>query len=404
MKILFLSFYYPPDLSAGSFRAVALVNELKKLSDDIQITVFTTQPNRYKDLSDKVSSLEQADNIQIHRENLPAHKSGVVSQVIAFTKYAYKARSFSKEQEWDVVVATSSRLMTAFLGAKISRDINCPLYLDIRDLFVDTIKEVFSRYVLWFVLPLAKKIEKYTFNSADKINIVSQGFMGYIKKLVPETEISVFTNGVDEAFVNYSASHSSAEIESEPPYTVLYAGNVGEGQGLHNVLPDAVKILSSDVKFRIVGSGGRINQLRNVAAHSEDIENTNNIEIVPPIPRQQLLAEYKNADVLFVHLNDYSAFKKVLPSKLFEYGATGKPIVAGVAGYAAEFVESELDGAIVFKPGDSKGLATAIQETVLNLEAVDRTAFCEKYSRTKIMKTMARDIVTLANKENDRAD
>ena len=48
-----------------------------------------------------------------------------------------------------------------------------------------------------------------------------------------------------------------------------------------------------------------------------------------------------STDVLFLHLNDYSAFRKVIPSKIFEYAATGKPIVAGVSGYAAEFLRHE---------------------------------------------------------------
>jgi len=32
-----------------------------------------------------------------------------------------------------------------------------------------------------------------------------------------------------------------------------------------------------------------------------------------------------DADVLFLHLNAYKAFEKVLPSKIFEYAATGRP-------------------------------------------------------------------------------
>ena len=48
MKILVLSFYFPPDLSAGSYRMSGLVDELLSTSKDIEIDVFTTTPNRYK--------------------------------------------------------------------------------------------------------------------------------------------------------------------------------------------------------------------------------------------------------------------------------------------------------------------------------------------------------------------
>jgi len=47
-RILLLSFYYPPDLAAGSFRMEALVQALlKESSNNVQIDVITTQPNRY---------------------------------------------------------------------------------------------------------------------------------------------------------------------------------------------------------------------------------------------------------------------------------------------------------------------------------------------------------------------
>ena len=46
--------------------------------------------------------------------------------------------------------------------------------------------------------------------------------------------------------------------------------------------------------------------------------------------------------ILFIHLNAYPAFEKVLPSKIFEYAATGKPILAGVSGYSADFIRNNL--------------------------------------------------------------
>ena len=48
MKICLISFYYPPDLCAGSFRAEALVDALLKFDKEItQIEILTTTPNRY---------------------------------------------------------------------------------------------------------------------------------------------------------------------------------------------------------------------------------------------------------------------------------------------------------------------------------------------------------------------
>ena len=49
MKILILSYYFPPDLSACSFRMESFIDELDKNHESIrEIEVLTTSPNRYK--------------------------------------------------------------------------------------------------------------------------------------------------------------------------------------------------------------------------------------------------------------------------------------------------------------------------------------------------------------------
>ena len=64
MKILVLTFYYKPDLSAGSFRTTAFVDELKKLVDkDTQIEVITTLPNRYHSFEQKALASEIVGNV-----------------------------------------------------------------------------------------------------------------------------------------------------------------------------------------------------------------------------------------------------------------------------------------------------------------------------------------------------
>ena len=42
-----------------------------------------------------------------------------------------------------------------------------------------------------------------------------------------------------------------------------------------------------------------------------------NVEILNPVARDALMDVYRQADVLFLHLNAYKVFHKVLPSKIF---------------------------------------------------------------------------------------
>lgn len=118
-----------------------------------------------------------------------------------------------------------------------------------------------------------------------------------------------------------------------------------------------------------------------------------NIRLRDPVNRDALAAAYQMADVLFLHLNDHDAFRKVLPSKIFEYAATGKPICAGVAGYPAEFIRGEIENAHVFAPCDAEGAVQAF--TRLQIKQTDRESFVRKYERRAIMRELAQDILSV---------
>ena len=118
MKILLLSFYYPPDFCAGSFRAGSLVDALLHVGDkDLKIEVITTIPNRYHSNVANAAEIETGSQLKVQRVSLPSHKSGMVDQSRAFAAFAYKALSLTSGRKWDAIIATSSRLMTAALGA-----------------------------------------------------------------------------------------------------------------------------------------------------------------------------------------------------------------------------------------------------------------------------------------------
>ncbi len=140
MRIVVLSFYYHPDLCAGSFRATALIKALLlKMPEDVEIEVITTLPNRYSSFTGEALELEKSPRLTIHRIRIPGHKSGMADQSIAFIHYAYHAFRLANKINCDLVFGTSSRLMTAVLSSFVAWTKKAPLYLDIRDIFVDTI-------------------------------------------------------------------------------------------------------------------------------------------------------------------------------------------------------------------------------------------------------------------------
>jgi len=394
-RILFLSFYYPPDLSAGSFRAEALVNALlDNVSEHVEIDVITTQPNRYHTFKATASSYEQLPNLTVQRLTVPSHKSGLVDQAFSFGSFAIQVCKATKNKHYDLIFATSSRLMTASLGAYISKRTGTKLYLDIRDIFVDTLQGVLPPKLGKIVSIIFSSIEASTIRQATKVNLISPGFTPYFNKRYPEKSFTLYTNGIDELFLTPLPTPTpTLNLPAQPSrLKIVYAGNIGTGQGLHLIVPKLAKRLEHEADFHIIGSGGAIERLK----HELDREEVRNVYLTPPMKRDLLLKLYREADVLFLHLNDMKAFRRVLPSKLFEYAATQKPILAGLSGYPSRFASSRIQNSAVFNPCDVEGAIKSLRS--LELRPTPRKDFITKYSRTDIKRRMAFDLLKTSPK------
>ena len=393
MTILYLTFYFKPDLGPGAFRNTSLVRELaEQLTVHDSIHVITTQPNRYDSYKPAAASAEEwrgeGASVTIHRVDVPTHKSGLTGQVKAFWVYFRAVLRLTQTRQYTSVFASSSRLFTAFLGARLARRQSIPLSLDIRDLFREAILDVLNRPMLGLVLnPFLQVVERYAFGYASHINLISEGFRDYFRPYKQAT-YSFFTNGIDDAFLHFPVSKP---IASGSVKTILYAGNIGEGQRLDTIIPETARQLGSGYCFVVIGDGSARLKLEAQIR----LLNLTNVTIRPPVNRQALLTEYQRADYLFLHLSNVPACQRVLPSKLFEYGATDKPILAGVTGYAASFVRENLPNALVFSPGDSDSLVSQISETPYQTRF--RTAFVRQFQRAVINQDMARQLCQYAH-------
>jgi len=392
-RILLLSFYFPPDLAAGSFRAEALAQALLAESgESVQVDVITTQPNRYQNFRVPTLINEERAGISIRRISVPKHKSGLLDQVWSFISYARGVLSATRNEEYDLIVATSSRLMTGTLGAVVARRKRKPLYLDIRDILVDTLSELFPAWRGKLAAFIFSLIERWTVGQAAKVNLISPGFLAYFQLRYPDRKFSLHTNGIDELFILPTVQPEM--VSALGPIQVLYAGNIGAGQGLQHILPALAKQLDGEVIFRVVGAGGALANLERALSDA----GVRNVELLPPMKRSELIRQYQCADVLFLHLNRFRAFRRVLPSKLFEYAATGKPIWAGLSGFSANFTRKEISNAALFDPCNVESAIAAFRE--LQLEVVSRTKFVDRYSRRAIKRHMASDVLSTVRSES----
>lgn len=388
MTVLLLSYYFEPDLSAGSFRTTSLAHALaRQLGNAGKVHVITTQPNRYQSFRAEAHADEQHGNLRISRIAVPNHGSGFVDQIRSYGHFYRDVLALTRYQPYDLIIASSSRLFSAFLGAYLARRQRVPLVLDIRDLFRENILELLRNPVTKLGLgPVLTWVEQYTFGTARHINLVSAGFADYFSRYQQAT-YSFFTNGIDELFLDLPATPIRP---ADRPRVVLYAGNIGEGQGLEKVIPAAAQQLGNAYQFVVIGDGGTRARLQQAVQAAQ----LTNVTIHLPMSRRDLLAEYEQADYLFVHLNDLKAFERCLPSKLFEYGATDKPLIAGVAGYAAQFVRQHIPNSLVFAPGDVTALVEQLHRTPYQNEV--RTAFIEQFRRQTISQELASRVLAVA--------
>lgn len=389
MRYLVLTFYFEPDLCAGSFRNTAFINEFQKqISDGDSIEVITTMPNRYHSFNIEAKPYEEKGNVKIFRIKLSEHKSGLVDQIFSFIDYYRNVFKITKHGNYDAIFASSSRLFTAFTGARLASKFKLPLYLDIRDIFSETISQVIkNRFLSKFISFFIQRIERYTINKTTHLNLVSEGFADYFRSFY-NGPISFFINGIDEEFFEIQQNQNPLNSKK----IILYAGNIGEGQGLEKIIPFVANELGDEYILRIVGDGGT----KSILEKSLVSNSVKNVILDKPVNREELVKIYNSSDFLFLHLNNYPAFEKVLPSKIFEYAATNKPIVAGISGFPRRFVEEQIPDAIVFNPCDYMVMASKIKS--YNFPLINRKSFISKYDRKTQMKEMAKSFINISNR------
>lgn len=387
-KILILSYNYYPDLSPASYRIKSLIEEFEKNHHNIKITLLTTTPIRYDLNYKKIKSEYLKENIEIIRFKIPKKNFIIFNSYTQYLLYFFKVLFFCRNKKYDLVFSTTSKLMTGFLGALISKYLNAKFYLDIRDIFYETIKYNFSKskfikYYLFFI----KKIENYALNSCSSLSINSEGFYNYFKMHYPDKEIDIFTNGIDNKFLLQSWKRNNFEKK----INVLYAGNLGNGQALHKIIPELVKLLNDNIKFKIIGSGNKkkllYKKLEKLKIH--------NYQLIAPVSQEILINEYLNSNILFLHLDALDVYKSVLPSKIFEYACTGRPIVAGVSGYSSEFLIKNISGSYVFEPCDHLSAAKIINS--IDKFSFNREDFKKKFLRTEISSNFVKKIISTLN-------
>ena len=371
-KILVIIKFFYPDLTPCAFRFHGMLEFIAKNSN-YKLTVITTLPHyRTTSKTPKAKYYEILDNIKIYRVKTPyfneklnnnaffdIYIKNLYSDLIFMVEATLKAFSL---KNFDILICSSPPLFAAFAGYIIAKIKKSKMILDIRDLWIEDKTEL-GLLNCKPVIILLKFIERIVLNGASAITCTSNGIKFYTEKKINYKKIEVITNGVDyENKVSIDPTFIKEQYKiNKGSFLLLYAGKLGASQSLSSLI-EGMKILSNyDVNLLIIGNGS---DKKKIKSKIEEY-NLKNVFLYPPAERALLQEFYSMANALLVHLKNIYPFFYTIPSKIYEYMVTDRPIIYGLQGEAKAILDYTRTG-ISFVPEDISSFVNAVLEVKEN--------------------------------------
>lgn len=319
---------------------------------------------------------------------IPAGKSltqRILNQaaVAAASIFAIFRRSGSlKTEKPDLIIGTVPALPIAVVAFLASKRFRVPYIIDLRDAWPDLIQEsdrwnsslgsrsvrekILSKGPLQLLSFLTTKAMNLSLERARGIIVTSSRLGDELKS----RHSGIIQAGKQTVGLVRNVFPPEVDMSKEPARTgggggslrVLYAGTLGRAQNLANAI-EAAELVSQaglEVELRLVGAGAAKSEL---ARTSESA--TVKVEISSKIAPEDLEEHYGWADTALVHLTDWNALSKAVPSKTYELMSIGMHISAVVKGETAELIES-LEAGHVVPPEQPERLAALWMEIIEN--------------------------------------
>ncbi len=213
------------------------------------------------------------------------------------------------------------------------------------------------------MLPLLAGFERLNLAAAERIFVVAEvERRNLLRAGVADEKIVVNPNGVDTEKFRPGVGGDAVRRELGVAADETIAGFVGTFGPWHGVLKlaEAITLLPADcgIRFLLVGAGklrDEVQQIVGAAGREQQVIFAGHVE------HERVPALLDACDILLsphVPLEDGSEFFGS-PTKLFEYMAMGKGIVASRLGQIGE-VLSDQETALLTEPGNARELADAI--------------------------------------------
>lgn len=338
--------------------------------DGHDVTVLTGFPNHptglifpeYRDKIKKGVYVERKDGYRIVRTWLLTIPNGTPFQrILNYTSFFISATITGlRLNGFDIVIATSPQPLVGFAGYIVSLVKRKPFILEIRDLWPESLVGSGIGTEKSLLIRIIDRLANFLYLHSTHIVVLTESFRKNLisKRGIKEEKISIVENGIETDI--FTPLEIKPEIKRDlglgEKFIVSYIGTFGYAHGLDTVL-EAAEILKDDedINFLLIGEGVRKDYLIDLAKE----KNLENVRFLDFQPRKMIPQFINLSDVCMVLLKDSEVFKTVVPSKMLEFMACGKPIILGVDGQAREVMEKGNAG-IFIPPESSKKLAEAI--------------------------------------------
>jgi len=365
VRIGVLTHYFWPELGAPTARLLEMGREW--VARGHAVTVVTNFPNHptgvvpeaYRGRSFQI---EEVDGIRVVRcRTYATPNRGVARRTLGHLVFMMQAvlQGTPQLRGSDVLVASSPTLFTVVAAWLIALRLRVPFVFEVRDLWPAIFVEL-GVLRNRFAIAWLERLELFLYRRASAVVTVTRAFAADIaRRGIPEAKLHVIPNGVDlHAFEPGPPDRAVRERlgYAAQDLVVLYCGALGISQALGRLLEVAAQLRGdARLRFLLVGEGAEKDTLQ---ARSRELQLTN-VRFHDSVPRQEVAALYRSADICLVPLRAVPLFRSFIPSKMFEMLACGRPILASLEGEAAEILSTS-GAALVVPPEGVAALASAL--------------------------------------------
>lgn len=358
IKMLLLPPYFFPEKMASTHLDKDRFDTYSR--NGICTVVYAPKPTRGVDKETRDAALAHETmfngTVEVHRFNLMREGSNTLLRALRyFLSNAKQYHLGAKAKDIQIIYSGSTPPTQGLLCGMVKRKLSkkygkkVPYVLCLQDIFPDSLvnaKMTTRGSLIWRI---GRRIEDYTYRSADKIIVISQGFKNNImKKGVPESKIEVISNWIDLDEIHPVERCDNALVHEygiDPgKFIVVYAGNFGAAQGAEIVLKVARQLESyNDIQFVIFGGGVFFEQAKSEA------RSLSNVTIDGLKSEDRISEVYSLGDVSLITCKKGTG-NAGLPSKLWSIMACNTNIIASFD------LDSDLS-TILFESGAGKAVA-----------------------------------------------